>query len=342
MYYVKYPNEIRRIDYVGSGNLPPVARATSNKNYGASQLIVDFTGDGSYDPEGSQLTYLWNFGDGNTSTAANPVHVFSNGILTSYNVTLTVTDNQSQTSQMTIPIYINNTPPQIVSTSIDNTNTFDPINGVTVNLNAVVTDAEHAQNQLTYSWVASLYHNDHHHDEPADNNASTSAVLSPIGCDGATYWYRITLTVSDPSGLSSTYIKDIYPNCSGTAQTITFNPISDKNIFDAPFSLSPTASSGLPVSLWLIDGTATLSGSTITLSGTPGTVTVRALQPGDATYSPAQPVEHTFEVNNAFSTACGAIGSISREVWTGLDGSQVVSSIPVNTTPNISDTPEYF
>ena len=37
---------------------------------------------------GSNLTYLWNFGDGNTSTIANPVHVYSsNG---NYQLCLTV------------------------------------------------------------------------------------------------------------------------------------------------------------------------------------------------------------------------------------------------------------
>lgn len=341
LYYVKYPSEIRRIQYVGSGNLPPVARASFNINYGPSQLVVDFKGDSSFDPENSQLTYLWDFGDGNTSTSANPVHIFTNGSVTTYTVTLTVTDDQNQTNQTTIPIYLNNTPPQIISTSIDNVFNFDPTSGTNLTLSAVVNDTEHPQNQLTYEWETSLFHNDHSHAEPIDNNASTTTFLSPIGCDGATSWYRVKLTVSDPTGLSSTYIKDIFPNCSGTVQTLTFNSIEDKTIFSGPFSLSASASSGLPTAFWIVDGPATLSGNTITLTGTPGTVTIRCTQPGDATYAPALPVEQTFEVRTSFSGACGAVGSISREIWTGISGTSV-TQIPLNTTPNFEDTRTIF
>jgi uncharacterized repeat protein (TIGR01451 family) len=341
LYYVKYPDEIRKIEYVGSGNLLPIARASSNKNYGSTQLYVDFKGDASYDPENSQLTYLWDFGDGNTSTSANPVHIFNAGSLTTYLVTLTVTDDQGQSNQTTLPIYVNNTPPQIQSTSIDNIDTFDPSLGATLNLSAVVNDNEHTQNQLTFSWVTSLYHNDHHHDEPSDNSASTTTVLSPIGCDGATYWYRVRLTVSDPTGLSSTYVKDLFPDCAGTSQTITFDPILDKTIFDAPFSINASASSNLPIAFWIVDGPATISGNMVTLTGTPGTVTIRSTQPGDATFAPALPVEQIFEVQKSFSGACGAVGSISRELWTGISGT-AVSQIPVNSAPDTEDTQPIF
>src|SRR5688572_20111594 len=43
------------------------------------------------DGTGSLLTYLWNFGDGNTSTAANPVHNYTTG--GPFTVTLTATSN---------------------------------------------------------------------------------------------------------------------------------------------------------------------------------------------------------------------------------------------------------
>ena len=48
-----------------------------------------FSSEGSYDPNGGELSYLWNFGDGNTSTEANPVHSYT--AQGSYQITLTLT-----------------------------------------------------------------------------------------------------------------------------------------------------------------------------------------------------------------------------------------------------------
>ena len=80
-------------------------------------------------------------------------------------------------------------------------------------------------------------------------------------------------------------------------QTITFPAIADRLTTDALFAISATASSGLPVTFSIVSGPATISGSTITLSGTAGTVVVRASQAGDATYNPAPDVDQSFAVN---------------------------------------------
>jgi hypothetical protein len=53
----------------------------------------------------------------------------------------------------------------------------------------------------------------------------------------------------------------------------------------APIVLSATASSGLPVTLAVVSGPATLDGTALTVTG-PGSVVVRARQAGDARYFP--------------------------------------------------------
>ncbi len=55
---------------------------------------ICFSSAGSMDPEGSKLSYFWNFGDGNTSTKANPQHGYSKAGI--YTVTLTVTDHEGR------------------------------------------------------------------------------------------------------------------------------------------------------------------------------------------------------------------------------------------------------
>ncbi|MAZ71525.1 MAG: hypothetical protein CMC70_00095 [Flavobacteriaceae bacterium] len=79
-------------------------------------------------------------------------------------------------------------------------------------------------------------------------------------------------------------------------QAINFPPIPNKLITDAPFVLEATATSGLPVAYEIVSGPATVSGTTLTLNGTAGTVTVKASQQGDGMFDPAPDVTVNFEV----------------------------------------------
>ena len=83
-------------------NLEPTAgfRAPSTANVGDGVRFVDE----STDPEGGPLTYLWNFGDGSTSTARNPIHEYDTpeAVL----VTLLITDDEGATNTATLTIVI--------------------------------------------------------------------------------------------------------------------------------------------------------------------------------------------------------------------------------------------
>jgi uncharacterized repeat protein (TIGR02543 family) len=80
------------------------------------------------------------------------------------------------------------------------------------------------------------------------------------------------------------------------AQTISYAPPGAISTRTPAFALAVTASSGLPVSLALDSGPATLAGNVVTPSGSTGEVTVTATQPGNAQYLPAQPVIITFAI----------------------------------------------
>lgn len=79
IFYVSiYASEVRRIRWTGAGvNTPPVASASADPQAGVAPLAVSFSSAGSSDPDGDPLAFAWNFGDGEGSTAANPVHVFA-------------------------------------------------------------------------------------------------------------------------------------------------------------------------------------------------------------------------------------------------------------------------
>jgi hypothetical protein len=80
------------------------------------------------------------------------------------------------------------------------------------------------------------------------------------------------------------------------SQTISFLPLVDRVYGSAPFSVTATASSGLPVSLAsLTSGVCAVSGATVTLL-TMGQCTIKATQPGSGPWPAATPVDQTFEV----------------------------------------------
>lgn len=79
---------------------------------------------------------------------------------------------------------------------------------------------------------------------------------------------------------------------SKAAQTISFTAPGNQSV-GASLPLAATASSGLPVNFVVLGGPATFSGGVLTVTG-PGTITLQAVQAGDAYTLPAPPVTATF------------------------------------------------
>jgi len=87
-------------------NTTPVAAFTQNCN----KLACDFS-DLSTDSDGSVVGWLWDFGDGTTSSLQNPSHAYT--AAGTYNVNLTVTDDDAATGSNVTGISVNE-PPQFV------------------------------------------------------------------------------------------------------------------------------------------------------------------------------------------------------------------------------------
>jgi glucose/arabinose dehydrogenase len=225
LYYVTWTNGIKRIRYGDTANRPPVAVANADTTFGPTPLTVQFDGSASTDPEGFPLTYRWDFGDGSPiSTQSVATHTFNApaNVPTLFTVTLTVTDRSNVVAQTTLLVSANNTPPAVVITSPTNGTRYPMSTDTTYDLSALISDAEHASEQLNCTWVTTLHHNNHVHTDPADANCTSTVTIAPLGCDGQNYYYSITLTVTDSAGLSTTREVRLYPDCPDLSPTLRF------------------------------------------------------------------------------------------------------------------------
>ncbi|MPZ95901.1 MAG: carbohydrate-binding protein [Propionibacteriales bacterium] len=105
--------QLARIDYV-KGKRRPIAQASATPTSGQAPLAVQFSSDGSSDPDpGDSIRFEWDFqGDGTVdSTDANPTFTYTqNGV---YEAGLTVTDSSGKTAVDTETITVGNTAPTV-------------------------------------------------------------------------------------------------------------------------------------------------------------------------------------------------------------------------------------
>jgi PKD repeat protein len=107
--YFPGQNSFSTLRILGSvaGNQPPVAVASAEPGIGYARITeINFSSAGSRDnlPEGASLSYSWEFGDGTTSTDANPSRTFTSpGV---YHVVLTVTDALGAATPTTVQVTI--------------------------------------------------------------------------------------------------------------------------------------------------------------------------------------------------------------------------------------------
>ena len=118
-----------------AGNSPPTAVA----NVSCTLLHCNFTSTGSDDSDGDITGYLWNFGDGDTSTDPNPSHDFAppGG---AQHVTLTVTDNDDATGTATRDFSVSETASPVTFVADSHTNANRTTHTVAVPSNTQVGD----------------------------------------------------------------------------------------------------------------------------------------------------------------------------------------------------------
>jgi PKD repeat protein len=163
--------------------LPQVGFSFTNACLGQT---TSFTNSSSI--SGGGITYVWDFGDGNTNTQASPTHPYSS--ISSFNVTLTATSNANCITTLSKPIDIHYTP----------TADFTVANVCEATNISVANNSSIAAGSLTYQW------------DFGDATSSTSAVPTKSYLNGGTY--SVTLTANSDFNCKDIIAKpiDVYRN----------------------------------------------------------------------------------------------------------------------------------
>ena len=189
-----------RIDYKQQGGRSPIVKATATPTSGNAPLTVQFSSAGTTDPDaGNTLSYLWTFGDGATSTAANPSHTYTaNG---NYAVQLKVTDNTGKAGFANLSVTVGNTAPIVTITIPTNGGMMDF--GDRVPYTVSVSDPGGAAIDCTKVLVnPALGHDDHQHETTDYPGCSGTIDTTLLGGhpDGANLFYVLNARYTDNGG----------------------------------------------------------------------------------------------------------------------------------------------
>lgn len=182
-------NDFFRWQFLPTG-FAPEAIATASTNAGNTPLAVQFTGSGSTDDKNDIVDYLWDFGNGDTSTDADTNYTFTEG--GTYNVMLTVKDGDGYEDQSDlIEIVVNGAPEAVANADI--------ISGIAPLEVAFVGDqSTDAEGFVTYAWNF--------------DGSANSTEANPVFTFTTPGTYNVTLTVTDEGGLEDTDIITIEVN----------------------------------------------------------------------------------------------------------------------------------
>ena len=262
----------------------PVAGFTASATSGVAPLAMNFTNTST----GSITTYAWTFGDGTSSTAQSPSHVYSAaGVFT---VSLTVTGSGGSNTK-TMPNYVTVTaattsdtsPPTAPSTLAASASGTTSINltwqGSTDNVGVTGYRIERCQGAgcTAFAQIAT----------------STGTTFSNTGlAAGTSYSYRVRAT--DAAGNLSAYSN----SATATTTTVATAPV-------AAFSGSPTS------------GVAPLTVNFT--SASTGTISTYAWNFGDGTTSTVQNPSHVYSTAGSYNVSLTVTGSAGSNTKTSAN-----------------------
>ncbi|WP_137293321.1 PKD domain-containing protein [Nocardioides dongxiaopingii] len=179
-----YPRVLGAADvvrhYQAGGGLLPNQAPTAAFTSATDGLRATFDASGSNDPDGTIVSYAWNFGDAETGTGASPAHTFN--APGTYTVTLTVTDDRGATGTVSQPVTVTNLAPTAAFTR--------QVDGLDVTTDASgSTDPDGTVVAYAWNWGDGT---------PTTVGVTASHTYAQPGS------YTVTLTVTDDNGANAT------------------------------------------------------------------------------------------------------------------------------------------
>jgi glucose/arabinose dehydrogenase/PKD repeat protein len=306
LYYITYfPGALYRITYNSQTHLP-VASASADVTKGIEPLTVHFSSAGSRDPDGDPLSYEWSFGDGTTSTEANPTKTYSEkGV---YIARLTVSAGGDEVPAQPIVIQAGLPPELNISTPAEG-DLYRA--GDTITYNAFARDgAGFDLDDGDIKTEVRLHHGTHFHPfvGPLTGRAG-SFTIPRTGEASADTSYEIKVTATDSNGLFTDKIVNVFPrksqvslatSPSGLGLTVDGVPVSTPRTF--------TGVEGFQRDLFAPSNAVAQDGTALQFGGWSDGKSIRHVisTPEDdttyaATYRPSQPFTATFYDNTTFS-----------------------------------------
>jgi PKD repeat protein len=197
-----------------SANRPPTVTVQATPRLGNAPLTVQFTSAAS-DPDGGSLSYRWDFGDGQSSTAQNPSHLYNGS--GDFTARLTVTDDKGATASGEVTIKVDGAgQAPVVSITANPTSGNAPL---TVQLNGSATDSD--GQIVSYAWNFG--------DGESSANPVTSHVYTQKGS------YVATLTATDNGGATGSKSVTITVG-EGSDTSVTLKPAADAYVRDGSYA----------------------------------------------------------------------------------------------------------
>jgi len=196
-------------------NETPVALLTESAETVYTAEVIYFNASSSYDPDGTIVSYFWDFGDGTNATGVIVSHAYADD--GTYTVTLTITDNDGAASAATATKTVLNRPP--VASFTESAETLYTGEAITFNASE---SYDSDGTIVTYYW------------DFGDGANATGAIVDHAYSDNGTYTATLTVTDDDGATAIATSTKTVFnrPPVSSftesaetvyTGETISFN-----------------------------------------------------------------------------------------------------------------------
>ncbi|MEX2588980.1 MAG: PKD domain-containing protein, partial [Chitinophagales bacterium] len=206
-------------------DLPQVSFSSNVTQSCKAPFEVDFSSTASANVQ----SYEWDFGDNETSTQANPTHIYTDP--GDYTVSLTVEDDRGCINTVSINNYIS-IEPTVVSFDVD------------TNLGCVPLSVQFTDNStsndpiIDYSW---------NFDDPGSGAANISNQQNPSHTFNDIGTFNVTLTIETQSGCVGDFSM---PISTGTPAFAAFNAVPDSVCVDEPITLTNNSSGNITSTEW--------------------------------------------------------------------------------------------